>query len=175
MARKKHSILFRAAVEGLKLLAIVLALLIVVSLLLAPFGAFSATESLIRIALPSFFRLTLVLLSLLSVSGLYESFESLGEETGRRTFEWIVTIRNKKQHSRNKTNDHHLKKSIQKSSVLLLYSQLASKQTALFNGVAVILLVADWCTPDIYFHLPLSVKFYLNSSSIISDYFAFDY
>jgi hypothetical protein len=71
----RHNVLFRAACEGLKLLAILLAGFICACLFLAPFGAFEQAEKLIFAATPFFLRLTVCLLSLMAIAGLIESLE----------------------------------------------------------------------------------------------------
>jgi hypothetical protein len=71
----RHNLLFRAACEGLKLLAIMLAGFICACLFLAPFGAFEQAERLIRVAMPFFFRLTVSLFSLIAIAALFESLE----------------------------------------------------------------------------------------------------
>ena len=71
----RHNLLFRAACEGLKLLALMLAGFISACLFLAPFGAFEQAEAIIQVALPFFFRLTVSLLSLIAISGLFEALE----------------------------------------------------------------------------------------------------
>lgn len=71
----RHNLLFRAACEGFKLLALMVAGFISACLFLAPFGAFEQAEALVRAALPFFFRLTVSLLSLVAIAGLFESLE----------------------------------------------------------------------------------------------------
>lgn len=71
----RHNLLFRAACEGLKLLAIMVAGFICACLFLAPFGAFEQAERLLQVAMPFFFRLTICLFSLIVIAGLLESLE----------------------------------------------------------------------------------------------------
>lgn len=71
----QHTFLFRVACEGLKLLAVMLAGFISACLFLAPFGAFDQAETLLRSAMPFFFKLTVSLLSLIAIAGLFESLE----------------------------------------------------------------------------------------------------
>ena len=71
----RHNLLFRAACEGLKLLAIMVAGFISACLFLAPFGAVDQAETLIRVAMPFFFRLTVSLASLIAIAGLFESLK----------------------------------------------------------------------------------------------------
>jgi hypothetical protein len=71
----RHNLLFRAACEGLKLLAIMLAGFICACLFLAPFGAFDQAERMIQVAMPFFFRLSVSLFSLIAIAALFESLE----------------------------------------------------------------------------------------------------
>lgn len=70
-----HNFLFRAACEGLKLVALMLAGFISACLFLAPFGALDQVEPIIQIAMPFFFRLTVSLFSLVAIAGLFEALE----------------------------------------------------------------------------------------------------
>jgi hypothetical protein len=71
----RHNLLFRAACEGFKLLAIMLAGFICACLFLAPFGAFEQAERMIQVAMPFFFRLSVSLFSLIAIAALFESLE----------------------------------------------------------------------------------------------------
>ncbi|MEM6519432.1 MAG: hypothetical protein AAF892_03760 [Cyanobacteria bacterium P01_D01_bin.71] len=71
----RHNFLFRAACEGLKLVALMLAGFISACLFLAPFGAFDQAEVLIQVAMPFFFRLIVSLFSLIAIAGLFEALE----------------------------------------------------------------------------------------------------
>ena len=71
----RHNLLFRAACEGFKLLAIMLAGFICACLFLAPFGGFAQAEQLILAALPFFFRLTVCIFSMVAIAGLVEALE----------------------------------------------------------------------------------------------------
>lgn len=71
----QHNFLFRAACEGFKLLALMVAGFISACLFLAPFGAFEQMTALVTAAIPFFVRLTVSLLSLIAIAGLFESLE----------------------------------------------------------------------------------------------------
>ncbi|MEL6398927.1 MAG: hypothetical protein AAFO87_08970 [Cyanobacteria bacterium J06607_6] len=71
----RHNLLFRAACEGFKLLAIMVAGFISACLFLAPFGAAEQAETLIRVAIPFFSRLAVSLTSLIAIAGLFESLK----------------------------------------------------------------------------------------------------
>jgi len=73
--RQRHSLLFRVACDGLKLLAILIAGLISACLFLSPFGMADQVVDILRVALPFFFRLAVCLLSLIAIAGLFESLE----------------------------------------------------------------------------------------------------
>jgi uncharacterized membrane protein SpoIIM required for sporulation len=72
---QRHNLLFRAACEGLKLLALIVAGFISICLLWAVFGTVEQTEALMRVVMPVFFRLTVGLMSLFAIAGLIESLE----------------------------------------------------------------------------------------------------
>lgn len=72
---QRHNLLFHAACQGLKLLAILIAGFISACLFLAPFGTLFQVEAVIRVAMPFFFRLMVCLLSLIAIAGIYESLE----------------------------------------------------------------------------------------------------
>lgn len=73
--RQRHNLLFRAACDGLKLLAILLAGFISACLFLSPFGAAIQIVDVMKVALPFFLRLAVCLLSLIAIAGLLESLE----------------------------------------------------------------------------------------------------
>lgn len=73
--RQRHSLLFRVACDGLKLLAILLAGFIAACLFLSPFGMADQVVEVMKIALPFFLRLAVCLLSLIAIAGLLESLE----------------------------------------------------------------------------------------------------
>ncbi len=71
----RHNFLFRAACEGLKLLAFMVAGFISVCLFLAAFGAFEQVEAFTQSVLLFCFRLMISLISLMVIAGLLESLE----------------------------------------------------------------------------------------------------
>ncbi|MEM6838718.1 MAG: hypothetical protein AAF609_17915 [Cyanobacteria bacterium P01_C01_bin.120] len=70
-----HNFLFRAACEGVKLVALMLAGFMSACLFLAPFGAFDQAGALVQIAMPFFLRLMIALSSLIAIAGLFEALE----------------------------------------------------------------------------------------------------
>ncbi|WP_204137160.1 hypothetical protein [Halomicronema sp. CCY15110] len=70
---QRHNLLFRAACEGLKLLAYGMAGFISVCLFWALFGTVEQTEAMVRVVMPVFLRLTVGLMSLFAIAGLIES------------------------------------------------------------------------------------------------------
>lgn len=71
----RHSFLFRAACQGLRVLFVMLATFICACIFLAPFGGLVQVERVLLAAMPFFFRLTVCLLSLFAIAGLFESLE----------------------------------------------------------------------------------------------------
>jgi hypothetical protein len=71
----RHSFLFRAACQGLRVLFVMLATFVCACLFLAPFGGVAQVGRLLLAAIPFFFRLTVCLLSLFAISSFFESLE----------------------------------------------------------------------------------------------------
>ncbi len=70
---QRHNLLFRATCEGLKLVAFMLAGFVSVCLFWALLGSAEQTETLVRVVMPVFMRLTVALMSLFAISGLIEA------------------------------------------------------------------------------------------------------
>mgnify|MGYP005838765149 CR=1 FL=1 len=75
MQKPRHTLLFRMACDGLKLLALLLAGFICACLFLLPFGAGPQATVLVETVMPFFAKLTVSLLSLLAIAVIFESLE----------------------------------------------------------------------------------------------------
>jgi hypothetical protein len=72
---QRHNLLFRAACEGLKLLAFMVVGFVSICLFWASFGSVEQAATLMQIAIPFFLRLTIALVSLFAMAGLIESLD----------------------------------------------------------------------------------------------------